>query len=139
MILQNDGEYSKEVYSLLISTVTGSSHPSQTSLDRTEGDIKVYKDNKESEYYIVRQIGDYEFALIGKDDKTMIKMLNSVQITDEDELASQNSQESDSTSTSNSQPTQSSSSSSSPTSISILGGSFTTGVQMKIRHMLESM
>ena len=69
----------------------------------------------------------------------MIKMLNSVQITDEDELASQNSQESDSTSTSNSQPTQSSSSSSSPTSISILGGSFTTGVQMKIRHMLESM
>lgn len=90
--LSNSGEYSNEVGSLLISTIDGSSHPSAVSLDRTEGDITVYKDNQGRDaYYMVREIGDYEFVLIGRDDQTMIKMLQSIQITDEDELASQSS------------------------------------------------
>lgn len=122
--LENAGDYSKEVFSLMISNIQGSSHPSQTSLDRTEGDIKVYKDNQGRDgYYIVRQIGDYEFTLIGKDDQTMVRMLKTIKITDEDELASESSQSSSSSQTTSSAPT----SSSSPSSISILGGSFSTG------------
>ena len=122
--LTNDGKYSDEVGSLLISTIAGSSHPSEVSLDRTVGDIKVFKDNQGyDEYYIVREIDDYEFVLIGRDDQTMIKMLQSIQITDEDELASQSSSSADSSS----QTSSSASSSSSPSSISILGGSFSTG------------
>lgn len=118
--LSNNGEYSKEVSSLLISNIAGSSHPSEVSLDRTEGDIKVYKDNQGHDaYYIVREIDDYEFVLIGRDDQTMIKMLKSIQITDETKLASQSSS---STSSSSSSP-----SASTPSSISILGGSFSTG------------
>ena len=121
--LQNGGKYSKEVNSLLISNIAGSSHPSAVSLDRTEGDIKVFKDNQGHDaYYIVREIDEYEFVLIGNDDQTMIKMLKSIQITDKDKLASQSSQESSSSQTSSSKP-----SSSSPSSISILGGSFSTG------------
>ena len=120
--LQNGGKYSKEVNTLMISTIAGSSHPSAVSLERTEGDIKVFKDNEGHDaYYIVRQINDYEFTLIGNDDKTMIKMLNSIKITDADELASQSSQQT-TTSSATSAPT-----SSTPSSISILGGSFSTG------------
>lgn len=118
----NNGKYSKEVGALMISTIKGSIHPSEVSLDRTEGDIKVFKDNQGNDaYYIVREIDDYEFTLIGSDDQTMIKMLKSIQITDGDELASQSS----STTSSSSQST--SSASSSPSSIKILGGSFSTG------------
>ena len=121
--LQNGGKYSKEVGALLISNIAGSSHPSQVSLDRTEGDIKVFKDNQGHDaYYIVREIDEYEFVLIGNDDQTMIKMLKSIQITDKDKLASQSSQQSGSSQTSSSTPA-----SSSPSSISILGGSFSTG------------
>ena len=121
--LQNGGKYSKEVNSLLISNIAGSSHPSSVSLDRTEGDIKVFKDNQGRDaYYIVRELDGYEFVLIGNDDPTMIKMLKSIQITNKDKLASQSSQQSSSSQTSSSTP-----SSSTPSSISILGGSFSTG------------
>ena len=121
--LTNNGKYSKEVTSLLISNIAGSSHPPQVSLDRTEGDIKVYKDNDGHDaYYIVREIGEYEFVLIGSDDQTMVKMLKTIKITDEDELASKSSSSSSSSSTTASAPAPSS-----PSSISILGGSFSTG------------
>lgn len=121
--LKNGGEYSKEVNTLMISTIAGSTPPSQVSLDRTEGDIKVFKDKEgHDSYFIERQINGYEFTLIGSDDKTMIKMLNSIKITDEDELASQSSHQTTSSSTTSSAP-----SSSTPSSISILGGSFSTG------------
>ena len=115
--LKNNGDYSDEVGVLMVSTIQGSSHPSEVSLDRTEGDIKVFKDNQGHDaYYIVREIDGFEFVLIGNDDQTMIKMLNSVKITDVDKLGSQSSQ------TTSSAPT-----SSTPSSISILGGSFSTG------------
>ena len=101
--LQNGGKYSKEVNSLLISNIAGSSHPSEVSLDRTEGDIKVFKDNQGHDaYYIVRELDGYEFVLIGNDDKTMIKMLKSIQITDKNKLASQSSKGTSSSQTSSS-------------------------------------
>ena len=126
--LQNGGKYSKEVNSLLISNIAGSSHPSEVSLDRTEGDIKVFKDNQGHDaYYIVRELDGYEFVLIGNDDKTMIKMLKSIQITDKNKLASQSSKGTSSSQTSSSTSASSTSSSSTPSSISILGGSFSTG------------
>lgn len=121
--LENAGEHSDEVYSILVSNIAGSSHPDSVSLDRKEGDITVYKDNQGRDgYFITRQVDDFEFNLIGKDDKTMVKMLKTVKITDEEELASQSSSES-----SDSSSASSASSSSSPSSISILGGSFSTG------------
>ena len=121
--LQNGGKYSTEVNTLMISTITGSTPPSQVRLDRTEGDIKVFKDKDGSDsYFIEKQINDYEFTLIGSDDKTMIKMLNSIKITDEHKLASHGSQQTASSSATSSTP-----SSSTPSSISILGGSFSTG------------
>ena len=121
--LKNGGKYSTEVNTLMISTITGSTPPSQVRLDRTEGDIKVFKDKDGSDsYFIEKQINDYEFTLIGSDDKTMIKMLNSIKITDEHKLASQSSQQTASSSATSSTP-----SSSTPSSISILGGSFSTG------------
>ena len=124
IILQNTGEYSKEVYAMMVSTIEGSTHPSGTALDRTEGDIKVFKDTEGNDaYYIVREIDDYEFTLMGNDDKTMIKMLNSIEITDEDELSSQSSPSTTQESSTASQT----SSSSTPSSIKILGGSFSTG------------
>ena len=119
--LENAGEHSDEVYSILVSNIAGSSHPDSVSLDRKEGDITVYKDNQGRDgYFITRQVDDFEFNLIGKDDKTMVKMLKTVKITDEDKLSSQSSSESGRSSTS-------SSASSSPSSISIWGGSFSTG------------
>ena len=119
VILENGGEYSDEVSSIMVSTIQGSSHPSETSLDRTEGDIKVFKDNTGHElYYIQREVDGYEFSIIGKDDQAIIKMLKSVKITDKTALASQST--SSSSSTTQSSP-------SSPSSISILGGSFSTG------------
>ena len=120
--LENTGEHSDEVYSMLVSNIAGSSHPDSVSLDRKEGDITVYKDNQGRDgYFITRQVDDFEFDLIGKDDKTMVKMLKTVKITDEEKLASQDSSSS-SSSTSSSAPA-----SSTPSSISILGGSFSTG------------
>ena len=122
--MTNNGKYSKEVGGLMISNIAGSTHPSAVSLDRTEGDIKVYKDNQGNDaYYIVRELDDYEFVLIGSDDRTLIKMLKSIEITDEDKLASESSSSSDSSSSTSS----TSSSTSTPSSISILGGSFSTG------------
>ena len=51
--------------------------------DISEGDITVYKSNQgKTVYYIERDIGEYEFTVIGNDDETIIRMLNSVIIAD---------------------------------------------------------
>ena len=80
--MENSGKYSKEVSAFLVSNVKGSSHPSQVSLERTEGDIKVFKDNEGGDlYFIERTVGDYTFSFIGKDDQTIIKILESIKVT----------------------------------------------------------
>ncbi len=80
--MENSGKYSKEVSVFLVSNVKPSTPPSQVSLERTEGDIKVFKDNEGGDlYYIERKVDDYTFAFIGKDDKTIVKILESVKVT----------------------------------------------------------
>jgi len=114
----NDGKYSKEVSVLQITTMILSYPPPGTSLHRTDGDINIYKNNEgEDKYYIERQIGEYRFVLTGSDMETMVNMLKTIQIKDMDKLASQNSSSAPNSSTQ----------SSTPSSISILGGSFSTG------------
>ncbi|SDA37070.1 zinc ribbon domain-containing protein [Methanobrevibacter millerae] len=127
IILENGGKYKKEVYCIMVSTIEGKTTPSSVSLDRQEGDITIFKDNQGNDGYLVeRKVGDYEFTLMGSDDKAMIKMLNSVQITNTNGLLSKSTPTVEQTS-STAAPTSSAPASSSPSSISILGGSFTTG------------
>jgi len=81
--MENAGDYSDEVYSIMISTIQGGSYPSGTVLDSQVGDITVYKDNQgENVYYIERDVGDYEVTLIGNNEDAMIKMLQSIELTD---------------------------------------------------------
>ncbi|WP_461461676.1 zinc ribbon domain-containing protein [Methanobrevibacter sp.] len=80
--LENTGNYSNEVGIFMVSNIGGSSHPREVSLERTEGDIKVFKDREGDAYFIQRDIGDYHFVLMGRDDETMIKMLESIKMTD---------------------------------------------------------
>ncbi len=83
VFMENAGDYSKEVFSIGISTIQAKSHPSEVSLYEQIGDITVYKDNTGHDaYYIERNVGDYEVTLIGNDEDAMIKMLNSIEITD---------------------------------------------------------
>lgn len=81
--MENAGAYSKEVFSIMISTIQGGTHPSEVSLDRQVGDITVYKDNQGHDtYYLERTVGEYEVTLIGNDDDAMIKMLQSIELAD---------------------------------------------------------
>lgn len=81
--MENAGNYSQEVFSIMVSTIRGGTHPSEVSLDRQEGDITVYKDNQgRNVFYIERTVGEYEFTVIGNDDDTIIKMLNSIKLKD---------------------------------------------------------
>lgn len=127
IILENGGKYKNEVFGIMVSTIDGTTTPSQFSVDRQEGDITVFKDNQgNNEYYVVRKVGDYEFSLIGSDDKAMVKMLQSVEITDSNGLLSKSTPTAEQTSsTAASAP--SAPASSTPSAISILGGSFSTG------------
>ena len=119
IFLENKGEYSKEVFMLDVSTLQSHSVADDFAFDRKEGNIEIYKDRtgETNLKYLLRDMGNYDFGLMGEDTDTMIKMLNSVKVTDEGSLSSQSSGTTQG----------SASSSSSPSSISILGGSFTTG------------
>lgn len=65
----------------MFSTIAGGSPPPQVTLDRIEGDITIYKDaNGENLNYMERQVGKYKISIIGRNQNTMIDMLNSVSI-----------------------------------------------------------
>lgn len=81
IIFENGGEYSYEICSVMFSTIAGGSPPPQVTLDRTEGDISIYKDaSGENLKYMERQVGSYKISIIGRNENTMIDMLNSVNI-----------------------------------------------------------
>lgn len=81
IIYENGGEYSYEICNVLFSTIAGGSPPPQVTLDRTEGDITIYKDaNGGNLNYMERQVGKYKISIIGRNQNTMIDMLNSVSI-----------------------------------------------------------
>ena len=116
----NQGKYSDEAYSIMFSTIDGGSAPSSTTFDRKEGDVVIYKDkNGENAFYMTREVDDVEIHLVGGDEKTMIKMLNSVKVSSDftDEKTTQ-----ESTTT---QPAQTTAPAT--TAMTILGGSFSTG------------
>ena len=116
--LQNKGAYSEEISTFGISKM-GPSIPSAMKYEREEDGVVIFKDETGTGLYLAaKNIDDYSFNIMGRDPNTMVKMLNSIKITDKTKLASQSS--SSSSSTTQSSP-------SSPSSISILGGSFSTG------------
>ena len=83
IFLENVGDYSKEVYMLEVSTTASDSPTEEFSFDHTdEGDVAVYKDHtgQSKLYYATKKIDGYTFALMGEDYKTMVKMINSVEI-----------------------------------------------------------
>ena len=125
IFLENVGDYSQEVYVLDISTLQYKAIIDEFKFERDEGDIKIYKDRtgQTDLYYLVKEIDEFDFGLMGEDVDTMVKMLNSIKITDKTKLTSESSQASGSQTTSSS----SAPASSTPSSISILGGSFSTG------------
>ncbi|WP_458456332.1 zinc-ribbon domain-containing protein [Methanobrevibacter sp.] len=124
IFLENVGDYSDEVYTLDISTLQYKSIIDEFKYERTEGDIKIYKDRTGTTdlYYLVREVDEFDFSLMGEDVDTMVKMLNSIKITDKTKLTSESSQTTSTQSTTSAAPT-----SATPSSISILGGSFSTG------------
>lgn len=116
--LQNKGAYSEEISTFGISKM-GQSIPSAMKYEREEDGVVIFKDETGTGLYLAaKNIDDYSFNIMGRDPNTMVKMLNSIKITDKTALASQST--SSSSSTTQSSP-------SSPSSISILGGSFSTG------------
>ncbi len=114
--LQNTGQYSSEVTMFGVSKM-GASIPSQVKFERNDGDVSIFKDKEDTGLYLAAlEKDDFSVSLMGRDPDTMVKMLNTIVITDKNALASQGSSEATQTS-----------SSSTPSSISILGGSFSTG------------
>lgn len=81
--MKNIGNYSREVGVLGVSTTQGDTHPSEVSLISVDGDIRIFKDNQGNDaYYITRDVGEYDFTLMGNDEAAMVKMLKSIEITD---------------------------------------------------------
>ena len=117
--MENKGQYSYEVSGFGVSKM-GASIPSQMKFEREDGAVKIFKDKENTGLYMVALTkDDFFFSLMGRDVDTMIKMIKSIEITDPNGLASQ--------STSSSTSSASAPASSTPSSISILGGSFSTG------------
>lgn len=121
IFLENVGNYSKEVFMLDVSTMQFHSTADEFEFDHKEGDITVYKDKtgQSNLYYVFKEIDEYDFGLMGEDKNTMVKMLNSIEITDNAQLKAQSSNQQTST------PTQSAPAPSS--SMKIQSGSFSTG------------
>ena len=115
--LSNEGEYAHEVSSFGVSTGIGSSIPPQVVYDKEIDGVTIFKGkNGEDLLVAAKEVGDYKLTLMGRDANLMAKMLNSVELTDIDVDDS----EQQTSSTPVSSP-------STPSSISILGGSFSTG------------
>lgn len=122
---QNNGKYSDEVFATGVSTI-GNGIPSQMQYDRQVDGITIFKDKSGSGIHMATLEKDgFSFFVMGKDVDTMVKMLKTVQITNKDALNAESSKQTPSVSqdTTSSAPA----SSSTPSSISILGGSFSTG------------
>lgn len=121
--LKNNGNYSKEVGVFGMSTTA--SVPSGVSHFKSDDDVQIFKDDViEDSYFLAKKDGDYYIYLMGSDYKTMVKMLKSAQITDKNLLKSQSSSSLSSSSSSSQTTTPQTPAT---TSMSILGGTFSTG------------
>lgn len=122
--LENKGNYSSEVSMFGVSKM-GASIPSEMHYDHDEGDVVIFKDDGDL-YLANLEKDDFSFSLMGRDPDTMVRMLNTIDITDAKALSSGDSSSSGSSS---SRSTQASAPAS--TSMSILGGSFSTGSELE--------
>lgn len=91
IFLKNVGAYSKEVFMFDVSTMKYHSVADEFEFERREGDVVIYKDRtgETTLHYVIKEIGEYDFGLMGEDTGTMIKMLNSIEITDSTGLSTQ--------------------------------------------------
>ena len=135
IFLQNVGEHSEDFYMLCVSNLPDK-WPDQFEFERKDGDIVILrdKDAQTNLYYVTRETGGFNFGLMGNNPDLLVKMLRTVQITDANAL-SQNSSSGGSSSvnvpTTTSDPAPTPAPSSTPSSISILGGSFSTGSELE--------
>lgn len=124
--LQNNGSYSSEVSVLGVSKM-GGSVPDEMKFDREEGNITIFKDDT-GLYLTNLNKDDFSFSLMGRDPDTMVKMLNTIDITDSKALSSDDSKTQETSST---KTTQAQAPAPKTTSMSILGGSFSTGSELE--------
>lgn len=91
IFLENVGAYSKEVFMFDVSTLQYPGVADEFEFERREGDITIYKDRtgETDLHYAIKEIGEYDFGLMGEDTDTMVRMLNSIEITDSAGLVTQ--------------------------------------------------
>ena len=124
--LENTGQYSSEVTMLGVSKM-GASIPSEVKYERQEGDVVIFKDKEDTGLYLAAlEKDDFSFSLMGRDPDTMVRMLNTLEITDADGISSQNT-----TSDSASSSSQTQQAAPKTSAMSILGGSFSTGSSLE--------
>ena len=121
--LENNGDYSDEVYMLAISTSEIGSPHSEFDFKESHNGIDIYE--REGLYLLEKKIDKFTFKLMGNDVNTMEKMINSIEITDVDKLTDEST--SQPVSTPSSTTTQQPASSAPSTPMTIKGGTFSTG------------
>ncbi len=131
IMLENVGEYSKDFYMLGVSNLPLNTFPDEFEFDRKEGDILILKDKtgQTNLYYVTREVDGFTFDLMGTNPDLLVQMIKTIRITDANGLRSQSSSANGSNSVNvpTSTPSTPAPTSSTPSSISILGGSFSTG------------
>lgn len=122
---RNKGEYEFDAFGFYIgNNVTKKAASVSGEFYEKDGKMEVYKNNSASGpamYSVYQDNGDNQIVLLGSDLNTLKKMAKSVKDFDADKLSS------DYTEPAASQTTAPTQTSSTPSSISILGGSFSTG------------
>ena len=79
---ENIGDYSKDVYSIMFSSMSRASIPDDVVYDHNNGDIRVYKDrNGEDALFMIKDVDGIHISLIGNNEDVMAKMLNSAKLT----------------------------------------------------------
>lgn len=87
--LENKGNYSSEVSILGVSKM-GGSVPDEMKFDREEDNVTIFKDDT-GLYLTNLNKDDFSFSLMGRDPDTMVKMLNTIDITDSNVISSDDS------------------------------------------------
>ena len=123
LLYDNEGKYNDEVHSFAFGKGVDDAVKGQ-SPEKVEGDMKIYKKTSSGEYDgLLYEKGDYQLFILGNDVDLMKKMAQSLKLGNVSKLKPP-SEETQATTTTTSATT---SSPSTPSSISILGGSFSTG------------
>ena len=77
---KNNGDYSKEAYFFSISSFH-SSLPATFTLNEQNGGLEIYSDKDNNEFFVVKHIDNYYFAIMGNNLGVLKDMANSIYIT----------------------------------------------------------